>query len=514
MRLGGGLWVLPGSRAPPAAFAPLSSWLPAEVGPPGPANGAFGLKPEAGSPQARVWAEFELQRVAVARYHLLAPRPGARVIFRSGGGDPLLVCGAHSRGRVCVWASALDTSWSNLAVKPVFAAWVPAIFDLVAPQGADLPSTAVTVGEPIVRVWGPGEAAPARVFVRGPDGRSSAVWLKDRRLEYPATSLPGLYEVSEEGSGRSGVYAVNLDRSGGESDLAPATSPPWTTIDGDQAGTELWRRLYGRDARAAAVAAAAGLLLLEMLLALPKAAPAALFILLLAAPVSAQQGDRFVWTQLKLGPTWDPYPGAGPEVLELFGTVTSVLTSKERRVITLKDRALFSSPLVLLAGREAPPPLDEESARELRSYLTGGGMLWIEDTGAAASSSFDRWVRRTLASVLPEVELQALPADHVVFRTFFLLRAPAGRVMVRASLEGVSWGGRTAVLYSRNDLLGPWVKDALGRPLFPCTPGGEGQRHNARKLTLNVLMYSLTGSYKADAVHQPFLLQKMRSGAP
>ncbi|MDD5628862.1 MAG: DUF4159 domain-containing protein, partial [Elusimicrobia bacterium] len=218
-------------------------------------------------------------------------------------------------------------------------------------------------------------------------------------------------------------------------------------------------------------------------------------------------------TQLRLGPTWDPYPDAPAEALQLLGTVTSVLVEPGRRVITLKDPALFTSPLVILAGREAPPPLDAEEARHLRAYLTAGGMLWIEDTSGLARSSFDRWVRGTLKDVLPESGLQPLPADHVVYRTFFLLRGAAGRVMLRGTLEGISWGERPAVLYSRNDLLGAWVKDALGRPLLPCLPGGEAQRHNARKLTLDILMYSLTGSYKSDAVHQPFLLQKMRLGA-
>ena len=141
-------------------------------------------------------------------------------------------------------------------------------------------------------------------------------------------------------------------------------------------------------------------------------------------------------------------------------------------------------------------------------------MLWVEDTSGLQSGSFDRWVRGTLKAALPEAELAALPGDHVLFRTFFLLRGAAGRTMVRGTLEGATWGGRTAVVYSRNDLLGACAKDALGRPLLPCVPGGEAQRHSARKLTLDILMYSLTGSYKADAVHQPFLLQKMRSGAP
>ena len=158
--------------------------------------------------------------------------------------------------------------------------------------------------------------------------------------------------------------------------------------------------------------------------------------------------------------------------------------------------------------------MDREELDRLRSYLIAGGMLWIEDTSGTTSSSFDRWVRRTLRDLLQDAQLQTLESDHVIFTTFFLLRGVAGRTIVRGTLEGVSWGGRTAVVYSRNDLLGVWVKDPLGRPLLPCLPGGEPQRHNARKLTLNILMYALTGSYKSDAVHQPYLLQKIRSGSP
>ena len=86
--------------------------------------------------------------------------------------------------------------------------------------------------------------------------------------------------------------------------------------------------------------------------------------------------------------------------------------------------------------------------------------------------------------------------------------------MISGSVAGVDWAGKTVVLYSQNDLLGAWAKDPLGKYLYECVPGGEVQRMEARKLTLNIIMYSLTGSYKADAVHQPFILQKMRLGQP
>jgi hypothetical protein len=235
---------------------------------------------------------------------------------------------------------------------------------------------------------------------------------------------------------------------------------------------------------------------------------------LLSAPVRAQFGDHFLWTQLKYEGAWDPYPTAAGEVLRFMEQSTSIAPLPERRVIGLMDPELFSSPFVVLAGRSSPPDLGDEELRRLRGYLTSGGFLWIEDTSGQRSSAFDRWVRRQLRAAMPEAELRPISPEHAVYRSFFLLTSVAGRTSLAPSLEGVSWGTRTVALYSRNDLLGAWVRDALGAPLLPCAPGGEPQRLNAKKVTGNIIMYALTGTYKLDAVHQPFILQKLRGGQP
>jgi hypothetical protein len=238
----------------------------------------------------------------------------------------------------------------------------------------------------------------------------------------------------------------------------------------------------------------------------------ALFIFFCALPscVRAQEGDRFVWAQWKHASEWDVYPGAYQEVLNFLGSVTSVVCGSQRRELGLKDSALFSTPMLVLSGRKAPAPLDEEELRALRDWLTAGGVLWIDDAAGVRSSPFDRWVRATLHAALPEAELKPLPPDHVVFKTFFLVRRIGGRARVSDSVEGLDWGGKTVVVYTRNDLLGAWARDPLGKPLYDCAPGGEVQRMDAKKLTLNILMYALTGTYKADAVHQPYILEKMR----
>ncbi|PCI38585.1 MAG: hypothetical protein COB53_04530 [Elusimicrobia bacterium] len=237
-------------------------------------------------------------------------------------------------------------------------------------------------------------------------------------------------------------------------------------------------------------------------------------VFLLSAQGHAQIGDKFVWSQLRIGEEWDPYPGVHSEILKFVVDTTSVLVIPERRVLTISDAKLFGSPFLLLAGKGAPPALDAAAVGRLRDYLTSGGFLWIEDTSGMANGPFDAWVRNTLATVLPDSDLKPLPKDHVLYKTFFLMRRIGGRVMVSGSVEGVDWAGKTVVVYSRNDLLGAWVRDPLGNPVFACVPGGEAQRLEAKKLSLNIVMYALTGSYKADAVHTPFILQKMRSGAP
>lgn len=525
---GGGVWIVPGARASAAELGALSAWLPARLGRIEDA-GVRGLRVLRRGPETAGWEQFQLERLAFGERFRLEPGPGARVWLADGAGAPLLAEGAVGRGRAVVWAVPLDAERSNIGLKPVFVPWVQACLSLTLPPAEELGARSARVGEALVRRWRPDEPAPQSVRVRGPDGRRATLVVRERRAELPAAESPGLYEF-EEPSGARMTFAVNLDRAKGESELSPLASPPWIPVDPEALAEAFVSEVYGKDRRGWVLALAALLLAAEMLLSLPLSAlslrrrsssslPASAVLCVLASlcsavPSSAQQGDRFVWTQLQHGPSWDPYPDAPAQVSAWLAEVTSARVSPGRRTLSLTDPALFSSPFLYLAGREEPPPLRDEELRRLRQFLAAGGFLWIEDSTGGPPGSFDRWVRRTLAQALPESELRPLPADHVLYRTFFLLRGPSGRVRVHGAVEGVAWGNRAAILYTRDDVLGAWAKDALGRPLKSCVPGGEPQREQARRLTLNVLMYSMTGSYKADTVHQNAILDKLRSSAP
>ena len=45
--------------------------------------------------------------------------------------------------------------------------------------------------------------------------------------------------------------------------------------------------------------------------------------------------------------------------------------------------------------------------------------------------------------------------------------------------------------------------------MFPVVPGGEPQREMALRFGINLVMYVLTGNYKADQVHVPAILERL-----
>ncbi|MBV8104275.1 MAG: DUF4159 domain-containing protein, partial [Hyphomicrobiales bacterium] len=59
------------------------------------------------------------------------------------------------------------------------------------------------------------------------------------------------------------------------------------------------------------------------------------------------------------------------------------------------------------------------------------------------------------------------------------------------------------------DLAGGWATDSGGQPLFPLVPGGARQRELALRGGVNIVMYTLTGNYKADQVHAKDIIERL-----
>ncbi|HEB79769.1 MAG TPA: DUF4159 domain-containing protein, partial [Rhodospirillales bacterium] len=65
------------------------------------------------------------------------------------------------------------------------------------------------------------------------------------------------------------------------------------------------------------------------------------------------------------------------------------------------------------------------------------------------------------------------------------------------------------IIAGRHDWAGAWAMDDALRPLYAVSPGGEKQREAAYRFGVNLVMYALTGNYKADQIHLPAILERL-----
>lgn len=162
----------------------------------------------------------------------------------------------------------------------------------------------------------------------------------------------------------------------------------------------------------------------------------------------------------------------------------------------------------IVPGYELPGDL---SAVRINKYLRNGGVI-LFDTRDQSGAAETRTLRR-LAGELDLPALVPVPADHVLTRAFYLLdefpgRWSGGTLWVERVGERVN-DGVSPIIAGGHDWAAAWAMDEAGRPMYPVVPGGERQREMAFRFGVNLVMYTLTGNYKADQVHLPAILRRL-----
>src|SRR4051794_20399055 len=234
--------------------------------------------------------------------------------------------------------------------------------------------------------------------------------------------------------------------------------------------------------------------------------------LLLAAGRSFAFGDaaRLTFAQLRHGGRWDPRPDGLSRLAWEVSRRTSIETSPVVKAIGPADPELFRFPFAVLSSDQSFPLLADAEVAELRRYLSYGGFLLLDDASGQRGSGFEQSARQLVGRIAPGAGLSRLGRDHVLYKSFYLLDGPAGRVATTPDLEALEMGGRLGILYSGNDLVGAMARDSLGTWEFEVTPGGELQREKSIRLGVNIAMYAMCLDYKEDQVHIPFIMKRRR----
>jgi hypothetical protein len=156
--------------------------------------------------------------------------------------------------------------------------------------------------------------------------------------------------------------------------------------------------------------------------------------------------------------------------------------------------------------------------QRLNTYLKNGGTI-VFDTRDAGEIVIDPFAGGPGAQKLREIArglsipaLVPAPPEHVLTKAFYLLtdfpgRFASGQVWVEAT-RAQGEDEVPSVILGSNDWAGAWASDAGGRALYAVIPGGEIQREMAFRFGVNLVMYALTGNYKADQVHVPAILER------
>lgn len=220
--------------------------------------------------------------------------------------------------------------------------------------------------------------------------------------------------------------------------------------------------------------------------------------------------DKFAIAQLKYGPSDNPRPSALRRLLLELEKRTSVETATVIPRIKASDAQLFEYPMLMISGDRKFEPFDNDTIDRLRTYALSGGFIVVDSAEGVMDGPFMQSIRREMNRIFPDRKVSKIPTDHVLYKSFFLIKQPVGRLSVSDSLEGVFDSERLLAVISHNDMAGAWARDNFGSWKYECTPGGENQREMAYRLGMNLAMYALCINYKADQVHVPFILKRRK----
>lgn len=495
-----------GSALAPAPLAPAARALGGVLswGEPQPLGGTAPATPLAGlaAPDLRVGRQL------LAR----AEAPGVQRWAWLADGTPLVTARREGAGLLVLVHVSAAPDWSNLPLTGALEALLARLTPLAAsPQALD-----IAPGRP----WRLAQAMDAEGALGPP-----AVPRRLADADWAAAGIgpdapPGLWRAGaltrarnlSDGPAGPGFAFAALDTSGleraraaGEQRLGPwllAAALALLALDGALAARRGWRgRHYGRPGADAPASGATG--------ARPRrrrwrAMLAALGVV--AAPAAAQGQPGWIGLpppasqQAPVALGFVPSGNAARDAAtrQALGLIAETLTRRTavragapEAVRPVRDR-LGRFPLLLWT---VTAPLSPEAAAAARAYLAAGGLILFDTAGLDPASA------NAALAPLALPPLEPLEPAHVIARAFYALRdpAPLGGLWVEAGTRGES--GRVAGV-----LLAPQGLPALAGGADPQA------REMAARLGVNLVLYALTGTYKADQVHSRALLDRL--GAP
>lgn len=184
------------------------------------------------------------------------------------------------------------------------------------------------------------------------------------------------------------------------------------------------------------------------------------------------------------GGDWYANPSGLPNLLQAIGERTGMPVSNQPGRTRLTDPALWTYPFLYMTGH-GNVRFSEEELGLLRRYLLAGGFLHVDD-----NYGLDESFRREIRRVFPDRELQELPTDHPVFRSFYEFPEGLPKIHEHDGKPPQAFGlfdkGRLILFYSYESDLGNGWEDADRYDTPPQL------REAALRMGVNLFVYALS----------------------
>lgn len=414
-------------------------------------------------------------------------------------GTPLILGRAIGQGYLVNVLTSANTGWSNLALSGIFPVMLGRLTSLSR-------GTATR----------PDQTLPLQLAMNGFGTLSTATNPaaitpnQSRDVLISPSQPPGIYGA--------GAIALNL---GGHLPPVEPASLPGALPFGAPSPSITWGP--------ALITAALLLLSLDALAALllrgTLTRRAALLALALAAPLHAKAQTAALQTQLGYLITNNPeLDQLSADGLGYVSANTSAHTSVQLGppvALTAGTDDLAFYPLIywpLAPSTASPTPA---ACAALTAYMAHGGLLVIDMPGGDADAQGSgagfapgaaaTFARDTACLDLPP--LQPLTSADVLAHSFYILQDFPGHFTGAPVLAAIPAArdadGVTPVIVGQNFWAGAWARDAAGGPEQTPIPGADNQRILADRFGVNLVIYALTGSYKADQNAAPLLLDRL-----
>ena len=456
-------------------------------------------------------------------------------------GTPLVTGERRGKGLVSLFHVSADMRWSDLPMSGSFVEMLRRIVDL---SGYTSTPGAGVAGETSTET-----VAPLRTLdgfgAFGPPPSTAKPLPADFRDRASIDHPPGFYGPAD------GPLAVNA--------LAAADRIAPLDMSALRARHASYTNTEPRDLRGILLSSSLALFLIDAIIVAllgggiaallrRRAVPAALAIALalsavMAAPSPSRADDNDDFAIKAVSQTHlayvvtgnadvDSIVKAGMSGLTLFLAQRTALEAGEPIGVDPAHDELAFFPLIYWPVIPGAPKPSQDAINRIDAYMKHGGTVLFDtrdaiEAPAGAGGELQTPGMQSLRDILSSLdvpELEPVPREHVLTKTFYLLRDFPGRfnsgqtwveALPRededetASRPARGGDGVSPIIITSNDLAGAWAMRPDGQAMLPLSPGEPRQREFAFRAGVNIVMYTLTGNYKADQVHAPALIERL-----